>query len=82
MKIYNLGTGSGFSVLEMIRAFEKACGKELPYRVVERRPGDIGACYADPSKGRELGWKAERESTKCALRTEMAERIRRVTEAE
>lgn len=61
VKIYNLGTGSGFSVLEMIRAFEKACGKELPYRVVERRPGDIGACYADPSKAeRELGWKAER----------------------
>ncbi|HHX79507.1 MAG TPA: UDP-glucose 4-epimerase GalE [Acholeplasmataceae bacterium] len=61
LRIYNLGTGRGYSVLEMIHAFEKACGKKLPYRIVERRPGDIGACFADPEKAeRELDWKAER----------------------
>lgn len=59
--IYNLGTGNGYSVLDVLHAFEKACGKELPYAVKPRRPGDIAACYADPSKAlRELGWKAER----------------------
>ncbi|MES2126777.1 MAG: UDP-glucose 4-epimerase GalE [Pseudomonadota bacterium] len=58
---YNLGTGRGTSVLEMLRAFEAACGKELSYKVVARRPGDIAACYADPGLAeRELGWKAER----------------------
>jgi UDP-glucose 4-epimerase len=46
---YNLGTGRGHSVLEVLRAAEKACGKEIPYRVVGRRPGDIAACWADPS---------------------------------
>ena len=59
--IYNLGTGNGYSVLDVLHAFEKACGKELPYAVKPRRPGDIATCYADPSKAlRELGWKAER----------------------
>ena len=58
--IYNLGTGRGYSVLEMVKAFEKACGKTIPYRIDPRRPGDIAACYADPSKAyEELGWKAE-----------------------
>ncbi|MBC7684022.1 MAG: UDP-glucose 4-epimerase GalE [Bdellovibrionales bacterium] len=58
---YNLGTGRGNSVLEMVRAFESACGKRVPYQIVARRPGDIAACYADPSLAeRELGWKAER----------------------
>ncbi len=58
---YNLGTGRGYSVLEMVVAFEKASGRKIPYRIVDRRPGDIAACYADPSKAeRELGWKAER----------------------
>ena len=58
--IYNLGTGVGYSVLDMIRAFEKACGKTLPYEICPRRDGDIAACYADSSKAqRELGWKAE-----------------------
>lgn len=58
--IYNLGTGVGYSVLDMIHAFEKACGKTLPYAIMPRRAGDIAACYADPSKAeRELGWKAE-----------------------
>ena len=58
--IYNLGTGRGYSVLEMIHAFEKACGKELPYKICERRPGDIAACYAAPDKAKaELGWEAK-----------------------
>ncbi len=57
---YNLGTGTGYSVLEVLHAFEKACGRELPYRVVARRPGDIAECYADPEKAeKELGWRAE-----------------------
>ena len=59
--IYNLGTGRGYTVLEVVAAFEAACGKSIPYRFVERRPGDIAACFADPSKARqELGWWAER----------------------
>ncbi|MGZ8288678.1 MAG: UDP-glucose 4-epimerase GalE [Telluria sp.] len=58
---YNLGTGHGNSVLEMVRAFEQACGKPIPYKIVDRRPGDIAKCYADPSRAQtELGWKAER----------------------
>lgn len=59
--IYNLGTGNGYSVLEIVKAFSKACGKELPYKIEARRPGDIAECYADPSKAlNELGWKATR----------------------
>ena len=59
---YNLGTGRGNSVLEMVRAFEQACGRPIPYQVVARRPGDIAKCYADPSRARdELGWVAERD---------------------
>jgi len=58
---HNLGTGQGYSVLEMVAAFEKACGKTLPYQIVERRPGDIAQCYADPSRAsRELDWSAEK----------------------
>ena len=58
--IYNLGTGSGTSVLEIIKAFSKACGRDLPYEIKPRRAGDIAACYADCSKAeRELGWQAE-----------------------
>jgi UDP-glucose 4-epimerase len=57
----NLGTGRGYSVLEMIKAFGLACGRELPYRIAARRPGDVAACYADPSLAAEvLGWRAER----------------------
>jgi UDP-glucose 4-epimerase len=60
--IYNLGTGRGNSVLEVIRAFGKACHKPIPYRFVERRPGDIAASFADPSRARqELGWEATRD---------------------
>lgn len=59
--IYNLGTGKGYSVLEVIKAFEKACGKKLPYKICPRRPGDIAACYAKVDKAkRELDWVAER----------------------
>lgn len=58
--IYNLGTGNGTSVLEIIKAFSKACGRDLPYEIKPRRTGDIAACYADCSKAeRELGWRAE-----------------------
>jgi UDP-glucose 4-epimerase len=56
---YNLGTGQGYSVLEMIHAFEKACGQSIPYTIAPRRPGDIAACWADTAKAkRELGWEA------------------------
>ncbi len=58
--ICNLGTGNGYSVLEVIKAFEKACGKEIPYQITDRRPGDIPECWADTKKAyEELGWKAE-----------------------
>ena len=60
VRIYNLGTGNGYSVLQVLHAFEKACGKKLPYEIKDRRPGDIATCYADPSKAKaELGWEAE-----------------------
>lgn len=59
--VYNLGTGHGYSVLEMIRGFEDACGNPIPYKMTGRRPGDIAACWADPSKARaELGWEAKK----------------------
>ncbi|NLL09047.1 MAG: UDP-glucose 4-epimerase GalE [Firmicutes bacterium] len=59
--IYNLGTGKGTSVLELIAAFQRVNQVEIPYRIVERRPGDLAACWADASKARdELGWTAER----------------------
>ena len=59
--IVNLGTGRGYSVLEMISAFEKASGKTIPYQITNRRPGDIAACYADPALAEKLlGWKAAR----------------------
>ncbi|CAH1198335.1 UDP-glucose 4-epimerase [Candidatus Nitrotoga sp. BS] len=58
---YNLGTGRSNSVLEMVRAFEQASGRNIPYKVVGRRPGDIATCYADATRAeRELGWRAER----------------------
>ncbi len=61
LDIINLGTGIGYSVLDMVKAFSKACGKELPYEIKPRREGDIAMCYADPAKAlRVLGWKAER----------------------
>ncbi len=61
VEIYNLGTGNGYSVLDVLHAYEKACGKTLPYEIKARRPGDIPTCYADASKAKnELGWVAER----------------------
>jgi UDP-glucose 4-epimerase len=61
IRVWNLGTGRGCGVLEVVRAFEKASGRAIPYRIVPRRPGDIAQCWADPSKAeRELGWKAIR----------------------
>lgn len=58
----NLGTGQGYSVLQMLQAFEQACGRSLPYEVVARRPGDVAACYADPTEAwRQLGWMATRD---------------------
>ena len=58
--VYNLGTGRGYSVLEVVHAFEKVSGVNIPYVIEERRPGDIAVCYSDPGKAkRELGWKAE-----------------------
>ncbi len=56
---YNLGTGQGYSVLDMVHAFEKASGQKVAYQIVDRRPGDIASCYADPALAeKELGWKA------------------------
>ncbi len=58
---YNLGTGNGFSVLELIDSYSKACGKELKRVITPRRSGDLASCYADPSKAeKELNWKASR----------------------
>ena len=57
--IYNLGTGTGYSVLDMVKTFKKATGQKVPYKIAPRRPGDIAACYADPKKAKEeLGWEA------------------------
>ncbi len=59
--IYNLGTGTGYSVLDMVNAFEKATGQKVPYKITERRSGDIATCYADPKKAKdELNWTAEK----------------------
>lgn len=61
LDIYNLGTGVGYSVLDVVKAFEKASGKKINYQIAPRRPGDVATCYSDPSKAfAELGWKAER----------------------
>ena len=58
----NLGTGNGYSVLQVLQAFEKACGKSLPYAIAERRPGDVASCYADPKHALQtLGWQAEHD---------------------
>lgn len=58
--VYNLGTGVGYSVLDLVKAFGKACGHDVPYRFAPRRPGDIASCYADATKAKEeLGWTAE-----------------------
>ena len=68
LKIYNIGAGKGYSVLELIRSFEKVSERKIPYDVVGRRPGDVATCYADPSLAeKELGWKATKTLTQmCA----------------
>ncbi|MBP3347254.1 MAG: UDP-glucose 4-epimerase GalE [Clostridia bacterium] len=59
---YNIGTGNGYSVLDIVKAYEKASGKKVPYKIVDRRPGDIDECYADATKAKELlGWEAQRD---------------------
>ena len=61
VNIFNLGTGHGYSVLDIIKAFSKACGRDLPYVIDPRRPGDIAVCYSDPAKARDvLGWVADK----------------------
>lgn len=68
--IYNLGTGQGYSVLELVRAFEKASGKPIPYQITSRRPGDIASCFADPSKAkRELSWTTQKNLTEICVDT-------------
>lgn len=60
VQVYNLGTGKGYSVLDVVKAFESACGKPVPYSIVPRRAGDVAACYADPTKAKEeMGWCAQ-----------------------
>lgn len=62
VSVYNLGTGNGYSVLQMVEAFGKACGKPIAYKIMPRRPGDIATCYCSPDKAREeLGWEATRD---------------------
>jgi len=59
--IYNLGTGTGYSVLDMVKSFEETTGKKVPYKITARRPGDIATCYSDPTKAQnELGWEAHK----------------------
>ena len=61
VQIFNLGTGNGYSVLDIIKAFSAACGRDLPYVIDPRRPGDVAQCYSDPTKAKEvLGWVAEK----------------------
>lgn len=61
LNVYNLGSGEGYSVLDMIKAFSKACGKDVPYQITDRRPGDIPECYANPDKAyKELNWKVKK----------------------
>lgn len=61
VQVFNLGTGVGYSVLDIVKAFNKAYGKELPYKISSRRPGDLATCYSDPTKAKEvLGWTAKR----------------------
>lgn len=59
--IYNLGTGTGYSVLDMVKSFEEITGNKVPYKITQRRPGDIATCYSDTKKAKEeLGWEAKK----------------------
>lgn len=65
VEAFNLGTGNGYSVLEVVKAFEKASGKTVSYKITDRRPGDIGLCYADANKAKTLlNWQAQFDLTK------------------
>ena len=78
LNVYNLGTGTGYSVLDLVKSFEKVNGVKVPYKIVDRRPGDIASCYADASKAfNELNWKAElgvedmmRDSYNCVIKNQ------------
>ena len=60
-EVFNLGTGTGYSVLDLVHTFQRVNDIQIPYAIVERRPGDVARCYADPSKAKELlGWQAEK----------------------
>ena len=60
IEIFNLGTGTGYSVLDIVKAFEEANGVRIPYEIVPRRPGDIAECWSDPAKAyEEMGWKTQ-----------------------
>ena len=60
-EVFNLGTGTGYSVLDLVNTFERVNGIRIPYVIVDRRPGDVARCYADPTKAKELlGWQAEK----------------------
>lgn len=62
VRVYNLGTGNGYSVLDLVKTFEKVTGVKIPYKIVGRRPGDVAKCYADPTRANEeLGWRAEKD---------------------
>ena len=62
VEVFNIGTGKGYSVLDMVKAFEEASGRKIPYEIVPRRPGDVAACYADGSKAKEkLGFVAQKD---------------------
>ena len=62
VQVFNLGTGKGYSVLDIVKAFEKATGVKINYKIAPRRPGDIATCYSDPAKAKkELGWEAQRD---------------------
>lgn len=66
--VFNIGTGNGYSVLEMLKAFEMACDKTIPYQIAPRRPGDIATCYADVTKANEiLHWEAQRDIQQMCL---------------
>ncbi len=68
VNIYNLGTGNGYSVLDIVKAFEKASGVHIPYSIKPRRPGDIATCYANPKKAKEeLGWEAQYDLNRMCL---------------
>lgn len=68
IEAYNLGTGIGYSVLEVVRSFEKVTGLQIPYVIADRRPGDVAKCYADPTKAKkELGWVAEKSIEEMCL---------------